>query len=137
MSHPGHAIVGERSPSDEYIVSVQMQRVHEEHGRVETMATVSRRLLLAAAVILFIAGVGLKIASGGSTLLIVASGLGLIFIVLAWSLFDDSSKSSLSKGSTPIKANYSSGSTLQNLQNEHQEQALPDPIESGFDIPLM
>lgn len=114
-----------------------MQRVHEEHGCVGTMATVSRRLLLVAAVFLFIAGVSLKIASGGSTSLIVVSGLGLIFVALAWSLLDDSSESSLSKGSTPIKANYSSGTTIPNFHNEHQEQALPDPIESGFDIPLM
>ncbi|GEM_PF-455893 len=116
---------------------VQMQRVHEEHGCVKTMATVSRRLLLLAAVFLLIGGVGLKVASGGSTLLVVGTGLGLIFVVLAWSLFDTSSKSSRSKGSTPIKANYSTGMTLKSLQTEHQEQTLPDPLESGFEIPLM
>ena len=114
-----------------------MQRVHEEHGRVNTMATVSRRLLILAAVFLPIAGVGLKIASGGSTLLAVAFGLGFIFVVLAWPLFNDSSESSMNKGSTPIKANYSSGKALQDSQTEHQEQTLPDPLESGFEIPLM
>jgi len=114
-----------------------MQRVHEEHGCVKTMATVSRRLLLLAAVFLLIAGVGLKVASGGSTLLVVASGLGLIFVIFAWSLFDTSSKASRAMGSTPIKANYSAGKTLQNIQSEHQEQTLPDPLEAGFEIPLM
>ncbi len=114
-----------------------MQRVHEEHGRVSTMATVSRRLLILAAVFLPIAGVGLKIASGGSTLLAVASGLGFIFVILAWSLFGDSSESPMNKGSTPIKANYSSGKVLQQSQTETQEQSLPDPLESGFEIPLM
>ena len=101
------------------------------------MATVSRRLLLLAAVFLLIVGVGLKVASGGSTLLVVGTGLGLIFVVLAWSLFDASSKSSRTKGSTPIKVNYSTGKTLKSLQAEHQEQTLPDPLESGFEIPLM
>tara|TARA_B110000902_G_scaffold258182_1_gene327526 strand:+ start:1104 stop:1517 length:414 start_codon:yes stop_codon:yes gene_type:complete len=137
MSQPGHATDAERSPSDEYMMSVQMQRVHEEHGREDTMATVSRRLLLLAAVLLLIAGIGLKIASGGSTLLVIASGLGLIFVILAWSLFDDSSTSSLTKGATPIKASYSSGTSFDKLSTERQEQTLPDPVESGFEIPLM
>ena len=114
-----------------------MQRVLEEHGCVGTMATVSRRLLIVAGVFLLIAGIGLKIASGGSTLLIAASGFGLIVIVFAWSLFDDSSDQSHSKGSTPTKANYSVGKSLQNFQAEREEQALPDPLESGFEIPLM
>jgi len=137
MSQPGHATDAERSPFDVYIVWIQKQRVHEEHGRKNAMAAVSRRLLLLTAFILLIAGVGLKIASGGSTLLAVASGLGFILVVLAWSLFDDTSKPSTLKGSTPIKANYSSGKALQNSQAEPQEQTLPDPLESGFEIPLM
>ncbi len=114
-----------------------MQRVHEEHGCEETMATVSRRLLLLAAVLLLIAGIGLKIASGGSTLLVIASGLGLILVILAWSLFDDSSTSSLTKGAKPIKPSYSSGTSFDKLPKERQEQTLPDPVESGFEIPLM
>ena len=67
---------------------VQMQRVHEEHGRETSMATVSRRLLLLAAMFFFVVAIGINLASGGSTLVVVASGLGLIFIVFAWSLFD-------------------------------------------------
>ncbi|HJL96632.1 MAG TPA: hypothetical protein QF401_00620 [Candidatus Poseidoniaceae archaeon] len=101
------------------------------------MATVSRRLLLLAAIFFFVVAIGINLASGGSTLVVVASGLGLIFIVLSWFLFEASSKSTTNTGATPIKVNYSTGTTLSNLQSEQMEQTLPDPLESGFDIPLM
>ncbi len=116
---------------------VQMQRVHEEHGRETSMATVSRRLLLLAAMFFFVVAIGINLASGGSTLVVVASGLGLIFIVFAWSLFDASSEATATSGATPIKANYSTGTTLKNPQSEPIEESLPDPLDSGFDIPLM
>jgi len=114
-----------------------MQRVHEEHGRERVMATVSRRLLLLAAILLLAVGLGINLASGGSKLLVVASGFILIFVIFAWSLFDASSNSTKLRGSTPIQPNYSSGKAISNLQSVKQEQDLPDPLESGFDIPLM
>ena len=42
-----------------------------------------------------------------------------------------------SSGATPIKANYSTGTTLKSPQSEPIEESLPDPLDSGFDIPLM
>ena len=119
------------------MVLVQMQRVHEEHGRVGIMATVSRRLLFIAAVLLLVTSIGINVTSGGSTLLIVALGLGLIFVTLAWTLFDAPSKPTVSRGSTPIKSQYSMGKSSLDNHRENQEQSLPDPLESGFDIPLM
>ena len=101
------------------------------------MATVSRRLLVLAAILLLVAGLGINIAEGGSKLLVVAAGFTVIFLILSWSLFDASSKSSKPQGSTPIKSNYSAGQSVSELHNERQEQRLPDPLESGYEIPLM
>ena len=101
------------------------------------MATVSRRLLVLAAILLLVAGLGINIAEGGSKLLVVAAGFTVIFLILSWSLFDASSKSTKPQGSTPIKSSYSAGKSVSELQNEKQEQQLPDPLESGYEIPLM
>ena len=114
-----------------------MQRVHEEHGRERVMATVSRRLLVLAAILLLVAGLVINIADGGSSLLIAAAGLTFIFMILAWSLFDASPETSKERGSTPIQSKYSNGKTLNEVQNEAEERNLPDPLESGYEIPLM
>ncbi len=101
------------------------------------MATVSRRLLVLTAILLVVAGLGANIAEGGSSLLIAAAGFTVIFMILAWSLFDASPKTSKVRGSTPIQSNYSNGKKLTELQNENEEHNLPDPLESGYEIPLM
>ena len=101
------------------------------------MATISRRLLVVAAILLISVGIAINIADGGSTLLVAAAGFTLIFAILAWSLFDVSSKASKVYGSTPIQSEYSIGKPLGELQSELQEQTLPDPLESGYEIPLM
>ena len=101
------------------------------------MATVSRRLLVLAAILFLVAGLGINIAEGGSALLVVAAGLAVIFLILAWSLFDASSNSSKVQGSTTIKSNYSTGQSMSELNSENQDQQLPDPLESGYEIPLM
>mgnify|MGYP001341460290 CR=1 FL=1 len=101
------------------------------------MATISRRLLVMAAILLLAVGLAINIADGGSTLLVVAAGLALIFAILTWSLFDATSKPAKVRGSTPIQSDYSMGKSLSELQDERQEQTLPDPLESGYEIPLM
>lgn len=117
-------------------MSLQMQRVHEEHGRERFMATLSRRLLPSAAISILLAAIVLNVSKGGSSLIVVIFGLGLIFVVFTWYLFEASSRT-IERGSSPIKAEYSSGQPLNTFSSQEQHNELPDPVEAGFEIPLL
>ncbi len=117
-------------------MSLQMQRVHEEHGRERLMATLSRRLLPSAAILILLAAIVLNVSTGGSSLIVVIFGLGLIFVVFTWYLFEASSRT-IDRGSSPIKAEYSSGKPLNTFSSQEQHNELPDPVEAGFEIPLL
>lgn len=101
------------------------------------MATISRRLLVLTAILLLIAGLVLNIAEGGSIFLVVAAGFTVIFLILSWSLFDASSETTKVRGSTPISSQFSSGKALNEAQKNTEEHTLPDPLDSGYEIPLM
>lgn len=113
-----------------------MQRVHEEHGCETFMATLSRRLLPSAAILILLAAIGLNISTGGSVLTVAIFGFGLIMVVFSWFLFEASSRSR-ERGSSPIKANYASGKPQNKFASSEQDKELPDPLEAGFEIPLM
>ena len=117
-------------------MSLQMQRVLEEHGCERLMATLSRRLLPTAAILILIAAIVLNISTGGSSLIVAIFGLGLIFVVFTWYLFEASSRTS-ERGSSPIKAQYASGQPLNKFSSQEQHNELPDPVEAGFEIPLL
>ena len=117
-------------------MSLQMQRVHEEHGRESFMATLSRRLLPSAAISILLAAIVLNVSKGGSSLIVVIFGLGLIVVVFTWYLFEASSRTN-ERGSSPIKAEYSSGQPLNTFPSQEQHNELPDPVEAGFEIPLL
>ena len=113
-----------------------MQRVHEEHGRVAAMTTLSRRLLPTAALLILLAALVLNLQSGGSSLTVAIFGLAIISVVLAWYLFEASSRSK-PENSSLVKAKFASGQPIERYSGETQHSELPDPIESGFEIPLM
>lgn len=113
-----------------------MQEVHEEHGRVRYMAVGSRRLLVIAAFCIVFAALGINIADGGSAFLVVAAGSFMILAGFAWFMFEATS-STKETGSTAIKAAYSLGEEKSLNSQETQQKELPDPLDSGFDIPLM
>ena len=117
-------------------MSLQMQRVHEEHGCERLMATLSRRLLPSAAVLILLAAIGLNVSTGGSVLTVAIFGFGLIMVVFSWYLFEASSRSN-ERGASPIKANYASGKPIDKFASNEHDSELPDPLEAGFEIPLM
>lgn len=117
-------------------MSLQMQRVHEEHGCETLMATLSRRLLPSAAILILLVAIGLNISTGGSVLTVAIFGFGLIMVVFSWYLFEATSRSN-ERGSSPIKAKHASGKTLDKFASSELDSELPDPLEAGFEIPLM
>ena len=100
------------------------------------MAVSSRRLLVVAALVIVFAALGINIADGGSAFLVVAAGSLMILAGFAWFMFEASSTTKKT-GSTIIKASHSHGAGKNLNSHEPQQKELPDPLDSGFDIPLM
>lgn len=113
-----------------------LQRVHEEHGRDRTMTAVSRRILPVAAFSTVVVAVTGNLVSGGSTLVVALSGISVIFIVFSWYLFEASSRKRTDV-SSPTTPGYSSGTGGEPLAQNEKESELPDPLEAGFEIPLL
>lgn len=114
----------------------QMQEVHEQRGCVASMAVSSRGVLAAAALTMVLTALGLNVADGGSSLLVVAVGSCIILLVFTWYMFEASSKST-KHGSTVVKASYASGTSHTLDSQDSLQHELPDPLEAGIEIPLM
>jgi len=116
----------------------QTQRVHEHHGHPKHMAMNSRVLLAASAIGAVLIAAISNVVQGGTTLtlLLVASTLTLVFLI--GSMFNGKAKNP-SSGSTLIRAPDSIGKAPALHKNEQSsnEQHIPDPLEAGFDAPLM
>lgn len=97
------------------------------------------RVLLAASAIgaVLIAAIS-NVLQGGTTLTLLLLASTLTLVVLIWFMFSGKAKSP-SSGSTLIRAQHSIGKgTAQHSKvNQSNEQHLPDPLEAGFDAPLM
>jgi|TARA_B100001094_G_C18195608_1_gene810626 peptidoglycan/LPS O-acetylase OafA/YrhL len=117
------------------MICTQLQRVHEEHGRVKFMAAVSRRILPLAALCTVVVAVTGNLFSGGSTLIVALSGISVIFIVFTWYLFEATSRQEKA-ASSPTSPGYSTGTKVEQISRQ-EDSELPDPLEAGFEIPLM
>ena len=117
------------------MVCTQLQRVHEEHGCDKFMAAVSRRILPFAALCIVVVAVTGNLFSGGSTLIVALSGISLIFIVFSWYLFEATSRQERD-ASSPTSPGYSTGTKVGQV-SQLEDSELPDPLEAGFEIPLM
>lgn len=116
----------------------QTQRVHEHRGSRTTMVVNSRALLATAAVIVLLGAVISNVLDGGSTFEFIVLALGLILAAFIWLLFD-SKANSASSGSTVISVNHSIGRGAAGTQHATSttEEELPDPLDSGIDVPLL
>ncbi len=115
----------------------QTQRVHEHHGHRKHMAMNSRVLLAASAIGAVLIAAISNVLQGGTTLTLLLLASTLTLVVLIWFMFSGKAKSP-SSGSTLIRAQHSIGTTAQHSKvNQSNEQHLPDPLEAGFDAPLM
>lgn len=120
------------------MLSRQTQRVHEHRGYPLPMAMNSRTLLAGTAIgVVFIAVIN-NILQGGSTLLLVVLAGCLILASFIWLLFGGKQKErTVAATSIRLEDSIIRGTGGINSSEETVEQAIPDPLDAGFDVPLM
>ena len=95
------------------------------------MATNSRGFLLLGAVLLMVAFAGMSTVSGTGWILPMATLLSGILFILIFSVMTISEDSK--RGSTPISS--SKGGKMEQIDSESDD--LPDPRDSGFELPIL
>ena len=101
------------------------------------MAMNSRAVLAFAAFVVVLAAAILNVLQGATSLTLVVIASTIVLIILVWFLFDGE-KESVAAGSTAIKTSQSIGTITAGMQGENlPETELPDPLDAGFDVPLL
>lgn len=95
------------------------------------MATNSRGFLLLGAVLLMVAFAGMSTVSGTGWILPMATLLSGILFILIFSVMTISEDSK--RGSTPLSS--SKGGNMEQIDSESDD--LPDPRDSGFELPIL
>ena len=95
------------------------------------MATNSRGFLLFGAVLLMVAFAGMSTVSGTGWILPMATLLSGILFILIFSVMTISEDSK--RGSTPVSS--SKGGMMEQIDSESDD--LPDPRDSGFELPIL
>lgn len=95
------------------------------------MATNSRGFLLLGAVLLMVAFAGMSTVSGTGWMLPMATLLSGILFILIFSVMTLSEDSK--RGSTPVSS--SKGGMMEQIDTETDD--LPDPRDSGFELPIL
>ena len=91
----------------------------------------SRYILLAGASLLVVAFAGMSTVSGDGWVIPMATLLSGILLILVFSVI--TIKQDSERGSTPLTVtSQSSTKSVENAAND-----LPDPVESGFDLPIL
>ena len=91
----------------------------------------SRYILLLGASLLVVAFAGMSTVSGDGWVIPMATLLSGILLILVFSVI--TLKQETERGSTPLSAqSKSSGESVDNAVSD-----LPDPAESGFDLPIL
>ena len=91
----------------------------------------SRYILLAGASLLVVAFAGMSTVSGDGWVIPMATLLSGILLILVFSVI--TIKQDSERGSTPLTVtSQSSSKSVENVAND-----LPDPVESGFDLPIL
>ena len=115
----------------------QTQRVHEHHGHPTTMVVNSRAVLATAAVLAVLAAVISNVLGGGTTFGFIVLALSLILAVFIWLLFDSEETTSSASTIIPVQNSIGRVSASQSAVESTPEQDLPDPLDSGIDVPLL
>ena len=115
----------------------QTQRVHEHLGRGLRMAMNSRALLAMSAIGVVLCAAIFNVAQGATSLTLMVLAITLVLVVFVWFLFDGSQQKTGS-GSTVIKSTQSIGRGFEGMNDtEEPSKDIPDPLDAGFDVPLM
>ena len=118
-------------------MSRQTQRVHEHRGSALLMAMNSRALLAMSAIGVVLTAAILNVAQGATSLTLVVLAITLVLVVFVWFLFDGTQQKAES-GSTAIKVNKSIGRGIEGMSDASETpEDIPDPLDAGFDVPLM
>ena len=76
-------------------------------------------------------------AQGATSLTLVVLAITLVLVVFVWFLFDGTQQNAES-GSTAIKVNKSIGRGIGSINDASETpEDIPDPLDAGFDVPLM
>ena len=101
------------------------------------MAMNSRAVLAFAAFVVVLAAAILNVLQGATSLTLVVIASTIVLIILIWFLFDGE-KVSVSDGSTAIKTSQSIGGITASMEGDNPPASeLPDPLDAGFDVPLL
>lgn len=101
------------------------------------MAMNSRAVLAFAAFVVVLAAAILNVLQGATSLTLVVIASSIVLLILVWFLFDGE-KESVAAGSTVIKTSQSIGAITVGMEGENPpENELPDPLDAGFDVPLL
>ncbi|MBJ62888.1 MAG: hypothetical protein CMB57_06490 [Euryarchaeota archaeon] len=91
----------------------------------------SRYILLLGASLLVVAFAGMSTVSGDGWVIPMATLLSGILLILVFSVMTIKQESE--RGSTPLStSSQSKGNSVDNVADD-----LPDPVESGFDLPIL
>ena len=78
-----------------------------------------------------------NVAQGATSLTLMVLAITLVLVVFVWFLFDGSQQKTGS-GSTVIKSTQSIGRGFEGMNDtEEPSKDIPDPLDAGFDVPLM
>ena len=101
------------------------------------MAMNSRAVLAFAALVVILGAAITNVVQGATSLTLVVIASTVVLIILIWFLFDGE-KEPGSAGSTAIKTSQSIGKVTAGMEGENPPDAdLPDPLDAGFDVPLL
>jgi len=101
------------------------------------MAMNSRAVLAFAAFVVVLAAAILNVLQGATSLTLVVIASTIVLIILIWFLFDGEKEPS-SAGATAIKTSQSIGTITAGMEGSNPpESELPDPLDAGFDVPLL
>ena len=101
------------------------------------MAMNSRAVLAFAALVVILGAAITNVAQGATSLTLVVIAITIVLIILIWFLFDSEKGTGLA-GSTAIKTSQSIGTITAGMEGENPSDTdLPDPLDAGFDVPLL
>lgn len=119
------------------MVSRQTQRVHEHRGSGVGMAMNSRALLTMSAIGVVLSAAIINVAQGATSLTLVVLAITLVLVVFVWFLFDVTQQK-IGPRSTAIRPTQSIGRGIERLNDTSETpENIPDPLDAGFDVPLM
>lgn len=115
-----------------------MQQVHEESGLTRIVELLSRRMMSFAIIVFVVIIFVQHIITTKNYNLILPASIFSVVIVLIFSTFSEDKENYSASSTAGVIIATSNNNNIDKLSSiEEVESTIPDPIESGYDIPLM